>query len=332
VPGGALRAARHRSLDRSLEGTLSMTITLRSSAVRSNRRRGSIHRAQVLTGALLVLPFVIVFAALFVVPILYSAYLSTFTDQLIGGSVFSGFANYTRALTDPHFWAGFGRVVLFLVIQVPIMLIVALFLALAIDSGRLAGSRFVRLMAFLPYAIPGVVASLMWGYLYGPNFGLFSQITQAMNLGSLNLLSSGNILGAIMNIVCWEFIGYNMIVLYSALRAVPAELYDAAEVDGAGQWRLAWSIKIPAIRQSILLTVIFSIIGSFQLFSEPNILSALAPNSIGPDFSPNLYAYDVAFVNQDMSYSAAIAFVLGIIIMVVSYIVQTLTNRRADDQ
>jgi len=308
-------------------------VTLRSrAAARSSRRRGSIHRAQILTGALLVLPFVIVFVTLFVVPILYSAYLSTFTDQLIGGETFSGLANYARALSDPHFWAGFSRVVLFLLIQVPIMLIIALFLALAIDSGRLAGSRFVRLLVFLPYAIPGVVASLMWGYLYGPNFGLFSQITQAINLGSLNLLSAGNVLGAIMNIVCWEFIGYNMIVLYSALRAVPAELYDAAEVDGAGPWRLAWSIKIPAIRQAILLVVIFSIIGSFQLFAEPNILATLAPNSIGPDFSPNLYAYNVAFVNQDVSYSAAIAFVLGIIIMVVSYIVQTLTSRREEDR
>ncbi len=299
-----------------------------SVSVRPTRRRATINRAQGVTGTLLVLPFLVVFVALFVVPIVYSAYLSLFTDQLVGGETFSGLANYVRALTDAHFWAGFGRVVLFLVIQVPIMLIVALFFALAIDSGRLRGSRAVRLIVFLPYAIPGIVASLMWGYLYGPNFGLFSQITQAINLGSLNLLSSGNILGAIMNIVCWEFIGYNMIILYSALRAVPAELYDAAEVDGAGQWRLAWSIKIPAIRQAILLTVIFSIIGSFQLFAEPSILSVLAPNSIGTDFSPNLYAYNVAFVNQDVSYSAAIAFVLGLIIMVISYVVQTVTNRR----
>jgi multiple sugar transport system permease protein len=90
-------------------------------------------------------------------------------------------------------------------------------------------------------------------------------------------------------------------------------------------------VKIPAIRQAILLTVIFSIIGSFQLFAEPSILSVLAPNSIGTDFSPNLYAYNVAFVNQDVSYSAAIAFVLGLIIMVISYVVQTVTNRKVDE-
>jgi multiple sugar transport system permease protein len=123
-----------------------------------------------------------------------------------------------------------------------------------------------------------------------------------------------------------------MIILYSALRAVPAELFDAAEVDGAGPIRVAWSIKIPAIRQAILLTVIFSIIGSFQLFSEPSILGVLAPNSVGSDFSPNLYAYNVAFVNQDVGYSAAIAFVLGLIIMVISYVVQTATNRSGDTE
>ncbi|MDH2442592.1 sugar ABC transporter permease [Amnibacterium sp. CER49] len=300
-----------------------------SLAARPVRRRASIHRAQARTGVLLVLPFVLLFAGLFIVPICYAAYLSTFIDRLVGGATFAGLANYTRVVTDPHFWAGFGRVALFLVVQVPIMLCVALFFALAIDSGRLRGGRVARLIVFLPYAIPGVVATLMWGYLYGPNYGLLSQITQALNLGSLNLLSSGNILGAIMNIVCWEFIGYNMIILYSALRAVPAELFDAAEMDGAGPIRVAVSIKIPAIRQAILLTVIFSIIGSFQLFSEPSILGVLAPNAIGNDFSPNLYAYNVAFVNQDLGYSAAIAFVLGLIIMVISYVVQTLTNRKA---
>jgi multiple sugar transport system permease protein len=299
-----------------------------SVTVRARPRRASINRAQSLAGVVLVLPFLVVFAALFVVPIVYSAYLSTFTNQLIGGETFSGLANYGRAVTDPHFWAGLGRVVLFLVIQVPIMLIVALFFALAIDSGRLRGSRAVRLIVFLPYAIPGIVASLMWGYLYGPNFGLFSQISQAINLGSLNLLSSGNILGAIMNIVCWEFIGYNMIILYAALRSVPTEMYEAAEIDGAGQIRVAWSIKLPAIRQAILLTVIFSIIGSFQLFNEPNLLGNIAPNAIGTDFTPNVYAYNLAFKSQDINYAAAIAFLLGIVIMIVSFVVQTLTNRK----
>jgi multiple sugar transport system permease protein len=144
----------------------------------------------------------------------------------------------------------------------------------------------------------------------------------------VNLLSQGNVLGSIMNIVTWEYIGYNMIVMYSALRSIPSDLYEAAEIDGAGQIRIAWSIKMPAIRPAILLTVIFSTIGSFQVFNEPSLLRNLAPNAIGSAFTPNLYAYNLAFVNQDLNYAAAIAFALGLVTMVVSYLVQLSTRTR----
>jgi multiple sugar transport system permease protein len=229
---------------------------------------------------------------------------------------------------DPSFWEGLSRVALFLVVQVPIMLAFSIFFALALDSGRVRGGRIVRLLIFLPYAVPSVVAALMWGYLYGADFGLITQLFELVGLPAPKLLTANSILGSTMNIVCWEFIGYNMIILYAALRSVPEEIYEAAEIDGAGQVRTAWSIKLPAIRQAILLTVIFSIIGSFQLFNEPNLLGKLAPNAIGNDFTPNLYAYNLAFKNQDVNYAAAIAFLLGIVIMIVSFVVQTLNNRK----
>lgn len=119
-----------------------------------------------------------------------------------------------------------------------------------------------------------------------------------------------------------------MIIMYAALRAIPEELYDAAAVDGAGPWRTAWSIKIPAIRPAIMLTVIFSIIGTFQLFNEPQLLDRIAPIAITNSFTPNLYAYNLAFVNQDVNYAATIAFVLGLVTMVISYIVQLSTTRK----
>ena len=125
-----------------------------------------------------------------------------------------------------------------------------------------------------------------------------------------------------MNIVTWAFVGYNMIILYAALKSIPAELYEAAEIDGASQWRLAWSVKIPMIRPAILLTVIFSVIGSFQIFNEPKLLVEIAPTAITQSFTPNFYAFNLAFVNQDINYAAAIAFLLGFVIMIVSYVVQ----------
>jgi multiple sugar transport system permease protein len=136
------------------------------------------------------------------------------------------------------------------------------------------------------------------------------------------------VLFSIMNIVTWAYVGYNMIILYSALRSIPAELYDAAEIDGASQWRLAWSVKIPLIRPAIILTVIFSVIGSFQIFNEPSLLAEIAPTSIPNSFTPNFYAYNLAFVNRDINYAAAIAFLLGFVIMIVSYVVQLSAQRR----
>jgi multiple sugar transport system permease protein len=297
-------------------------------AAAPKRRLTPTKRKQYLAAYLFLLPFFVVFTTMLVVPLVYSGYLSLFESKLIGGEVFAGLANYARALTDPQFLASLGRVALFFVIQVPIMLGLALFLALALDTARARGSKGVRLLVFMPYAVPAVVATLMWGYLYGEDFGPIAQIARSLGLGTPDFLSAENILGSMMNIVTWEFVGYNMIILYAALRSIPSELYEAAEIDGAGQFRLAWSVKIPAIRPAILLTVIFSVIGSFQLFAEPSLLNAIAPEAITNSFTPNYYGYNIAFINQELNYAAAIAFLLGLVIAIVSYIVQLGEQRR----
>ena len=292
------------------------------------RRTSSVKRKQYRTACLFLLPFFFVFVTMLIVPLVYAGYLSLFESKLIGGETFAGFANYARALTDPDFLGGLGRVGLFFIVQVPIMLGLALFFALALDSARARGSKAIRLLIYIPYAVPAVVATLMWGYLYGPDFGPIAQIARSVGFGTPDFLSPESILGSMMNIVTWEFVGYNMIIMYAALRSIPAELYEAAEIDGAGQFRLAWSIKIPAIRPAIMLTVIFSIIGSFQLFAEPSLLNAIAPDAITNSFTPNYYAYNIAFINQELNYAAAIAFLLGIVIAVVSYVVQLSDERR----
>lgn len=296
----------------------------------ARRRRSSpARRAQNRAAYLFVAPFFFVFTAMLVVPMVYSGYLSLFQSKLIGGQTFAWFANYARAIEDTALHAGLGRMGLFLVIQVPIMLSLALFLALALDSGRTHGFKPARLMIFLPYAVPGVVATLMWGYIYGYEYGLLSQIVRGVGLEAPNLLTSETILGSIMNIVNWEFVGYNMIIMFSALRAIPTELYEAAEIDGASERRIAWSIKIPAIRPAIMMTVIFSIIGTFQLFNEPSLMDIIAPTAVDSAFTPNFYAYNLAFTNLDMNYAAAVAFLLGITIAAVSYVVVFVNTRRS---
>jgi multiple sugar transport system permease protein len=281
------------------------------------------------TGYLFVAPFMLVFAAMLVLPLAYAAYLSLFQDRLIGGTVFSGLANYVTALQDDRLMAGVLRVARFFAFQVPIMLAVSLLAALAIDSGLLRFAKVFRLGIFLPYAVPSVVATLMWGYLYGPDFGPIAQLADKLGHAAPKFLSDGWMLGSMANIVTWEFTGYNMIILYAALRAVPHELYEAAAVDGAGAWRTAWSIKIPAIRPALLLCLIFSVIGSFQLFAEPNLLQRLAPSVIDSAYTPNLYAYTLAFTGQQVNYAAAVSFLLGAVIVVASYTVLILTSRRS---
>jgi len=169
----------------------------------------------------------------------------------------------------------------------------------------------------------------MWGYMYGDQFGLVGQIGKAVGVAVPDLLSRSWMLSSICNMVTWEFVGYNMIILYAALRSIPHDLYEAAAVDGAGAWRIAWSIKIPALRPALVLCLIFSVIGSFQLFTEPQLMQRLAPSVIDSAYTPNLYAYTLAFTGQEVNYAAAVSFLLGLVIVIASYTVLIATNRRA---
>ncbi|WP_043668622.1 carbohydrate ABC transporter permease [Clavibacter michiganensis] len=280
------------------------------------------------TGLGFVAPFLVVFLVVLIAPVGYSIYLSLFQERMIGGNSFVGIANYTQALNDPKFWDALGRVSLFLVVQVPIMLAIALFAALALDSARLHLTAFFRISIFLPYAVPAVVAALMWGFIYGNRFGLVGNIEQATGWDLPDLLSQSWILASIGNIVTWEFVGYNMLLFYAALRVISPDLYEAAELDGAGPFRIVTGIKLPAIRGALVIGVIFSIIGSFQLFNEPNILQTLAPNGISSFFTPNMYAYNLSFAGQQFNYSAAIAIIMGVLTMVVAYVVQLVGTRK----
>ena len=286
---------------------------------RRRRRGGSLtHRH---AGYLFVAPFMLVFLAMFVAPLGYAAYLSLYRSQLVGGTVFAGLQNYRDALSDPLLRDGLLRIVKFFFLQVPIMIVLATAFALVIDSGRVWAPKLYRLAYFVPYAVPAVVASLMWGYMYGTKFGAFTQLASNLSLPNPRFLSPGHLLGSIANIVSWEFTGYNMIILYAALQAIPTDLYEAAALDGAGSVRIALRIKLPMLRQALGVIPLFSIIGSFQLFNEPQILSPVAGAAVTPNWTPNLYAYNLAFTDQQVNYSAAVSFLLGVVIVIATYIV-----------
>ncbi|GLY34335.1 sugar ABC transporter permease [Amycolatopsis sp. NBRC 101858] len=280
-------------------------------------------------GWLFVAPFMLVFALTFIAPVVYAFVLSLFRDQaFFGGTVFVGADNYAQVLGDPKFWESFRRVLVFLAVQVPIMLLLALVAALAIDSARLHAAGFFRIVIFLPYAVPAVVATLMWGFIYGDHFGLAADLNHLLGTDAVQPLSQNWLLTSIGNVVTWEFVGYNMLIFYSALKVIPTELFEAAAIDGAGAFRVIRSVKLPAIRGAIVIATIFSIIGSFQLFNEPNIMRNLVPNVIGTFYTPNMYAYNLSFAGQQYNYSATVAIVMGVITAVIAYVVQLRGSRK----
>ena len=284
-------------------------------------------RRRVVLPYLFLAPFLLLFILFFILPLGYALGISLFADRLVGGTVFVGSQNYLQAFQDSSFWEGVRRMLLFMVVQVPVMLCLALIFALLLDSGVTKLRTLFRLGYFLPYAIPSVVSALLWGYLYSSNFGPFAQIAFSLHLPAPGFLTDSGMLASIGNIVTWQWTGYNMIILYAALQAIPPELYEAALVDGATGWKVARYIKIPLIAPALVLACVFSIIGSLQLFNEPQIMFTLASNVIGDHYTPNLYAYNLAFNDQQYNYSATISFTLGAIVFVCSYIFMLATNR-----
>jgi len=285
-------------------------------------RRGSIPY-------LFLTPFLIGFLVFSIFPLVYVLNLSLYRTRIVGGKAFVGLDNYVKAFGDPSFWHAIGNVLTFGIIQIPVMLGLALVAALLLDSAVIRRQTILRLGFFLPFAVPTVIAALMWGYFYGQAFGPIAQVARALGIGPPQFLKADTVIPAIANISTWQFTGYNMLIMFAALKAIPTELYEAARVDGATGIQIAWRIRIPLIAPAIVLTFIFSIIGTLQLFNEPRVLHDVAPTIITPNFTPNLYVYNLAFQSRQFDYSAAIAFSLALITAVLSSLVLFVSYRRS---
>lgn len=278
-------------------------------------------------GMLWCLPYVVVFLGGTIIPMVYAFYLGLYKQQMIGGERFAGLTNYIRALKDPLLWNGFGRVLLYGVIQVPLMTALSLLAALMLDSQRIKHVAIPRILLFLPYAVPNVIAALMWSYIYGTDYGLFGQFFALFNAESPDMMSADLMVFAFVNISTWVSMGYNTLIYYSSLRALPEELYESARMDGATEFRIAWSVKIPQIRSSVVMTLLFNIIYALQLFNTPSMMQTIAPEVVTSYYTPNLYTYSLAFQGQDVNYAAAVSLVVGLFTMVIVTVVKTLGNK-----
>jgi multiple sugar transport system permease protein len=280
------------------------------------------------------LPFGLPFIMFFLVPIGYGIYQSLFKVQRLGAlglegskTVFAGIDNYTHALNDPRFVSSILRVLLFAVVEVPAMILLALALALLLDTASARLPRMFRSAFFMPYGVPGVIASIMWGFLYTPGISPILRIFSDIGLPT-NFLGEGSVLWAIANIVTWQFAGYNMLVITAQLKSVSADLYESAHIDGANGWQTAWHIKIPLVRPAVVLTTVFTIIGTIQLFSEPFVLKAVSP-AINSTYTPNLAAYNDAFSYNNYNLGAAESVFLAVVAFVLSFSFLKLVARRS---
>jgi multiple sugar transport system permease protein len=241
--------------------------------------------------------------------------------------IFAGFSNYASALTDAAFLSSLLRVVVYSLILVPVMLGLALLFALLLDARRVRFQRFSRLSIFLPFAVPTVIASLLWGFLYLPTVSPFPPILSKVGLSMPNLFTTHVALLSVANIGVWGGTGFNMIVMYTALRAVPSELYEAARIDGASQWQVALRVKIPMIAPALVLTGVFSIIATLQVFNEPQTLAPLT-NTISPDWMPLMRVYDLAFNDNNSYEAAALSVIIAVVMFVGSYFLLRASNKR----
>ncbi|GAA1818751.1 sugar ABC transporter permease [Agromyces neolithicus] len=265
-------------------------------APRRARRRHGRTRREATTGWLFMLPFAILFVVVFLIPILVSIQSSLFAQKsagegLYGGGevvdTFVGLDNFALAITSQPFWAGMGRVVLYAGIQIPVMIVAALLLALLLDSFIVRRPGFFRLAFFLPFAIPGIIAAMIWLYLYTPEVSPFMQYLPE----GTELMAPGTILFSMANMTTWTYTGYNMLIFLAALQAIPRDLYEAARLDGASGWKIATRIKVPLVRGAALLAVLLSIIGTIQLFNEPVIMESANP-WMGKDYTPMMLTYN----------------------------------------
>ncbi len=289
---------------------------------------------QWLTAYSFILPFALLFLLFFLVPIGFAFVQSLHQSKRSGlgleapRELFTGLANYTLAWHDHTFFDGIGRVLLYGAVNIPLILGLALVFALALDSATLRFKRFFRLAFFLPYAVPGVIAALLWGFLYDPSLSPIVQGFAHTRLGAPDFLGPQSVLWSINNISVWEWTGYNMIILYAALQAIPQELYEAARIDGATDWAIAWRVKVPMIAPALVLVFLFSIIGTLQLFNEPQVLATIS-HSISSSYTPNLYSYTTAFAKGNYDYAATLAVVLAVITFILSFGFLRLTRNQS---
>ena len=264
---------------------------------------------------LFIAPALIFILCFSIYPLIETIYLSFMTTKR-GDIVFAGLQNFKRLLSDQYFYTSLKNSLIYLIIQVPIMTLLAILLAMALHNGITKLKGLFRTIYFIPFIVESVAYSLIFVLLFQER-GVINFLLSIMNISPVMWLTQtwpARIL--IMLIMTWRWTGYNMIIILAGLQGIPNDYYEAATIDGANAFHKFVNITVPMLKPVILFSTILSTIGTLNLFTEPYLLTNGGPNN--STISLGLYIYRQAFQSINLTYAATISVAILVIVGVLS--------------
>jgi multiple sugar transport system permease protein len=276
--------------------------------------RASLERRQVVAGWAFAAPALALFSAFFVIPVAGGLFLSATDFDVYGlaspDSVrFVGLANYSKLFRDPELWNAIRNTLLFGVLAGPLSVVTSLAAALLVSAKVARWKPFFRTVYFLPVVTTLVAVAIVWRYLYHPRYGALSSALESIGLGSVDWLGDPRLaMPAVVIVSVWKNFGYNMLIFIAGLQSIPEELHEAAAVDGASTRHRFLHVTLPSLAPVTLFVVVTTMIGAFQLFTEPYVMTQGGP--LGATRSLALLLYEQGFRWWRMGIASAIAVVL----------------------
>jgi multiple sugar transport system permease protein len=266
-------------------------------------------------GYLMVLPHLLHIAVFLGYPLAFAFVLIFHRWNIYTPMKWVGLGNIKLLLTDPLIWRALFNTLYFLLIHIPLQLILALGLAQLLNQ-KIRGRAFFRASYFMPVVVSGVVVTILWQQMYASETGLINLLLQSFDLPKIGWLTDPRFaMPAIAIMATWKNVGLYVVLFLVGLQAIPTDLYEAAELDGASGWQKFRLITVPMLNPTIMLVLVLSTIGGFSLFIEPYVMTGGGPAS--STLSGVLYLYKQAFFFSKMGYATTIGFFWAMIIFVV---------------
>ena len=298
--------------------------TLTSQKVAVQPRKDTLARREAILFWVCVAPWVIGFILFTLGPMLYSLYIS-FTDwNVLTAPKWVGLQNYIRIFTqDPDFIQSLKVTTIYAIFSIPLSLLAALFLAILLNEATKGVSLF-RTTFYLPTIVSAVAAAVLWQWIFNPRFGPVNGLLRLFGIEGPGWFSDPKFaLWGLIIMSSWS-VGGQMLIFLAGLKGIPKILYEAAEIDGAGRPARFWNITLPMLSPTIFFNLVLAVIGAFQTFDTAYVISTARAGTIGGPLKSTLFymlnIYDLAFAKQRMGYATALAWILFLIIFVLTMI------------